>query len=180
MYAGGATNTYFLRNVCRDRQFVDSFTSQLPLGNYDAMLGNLVESLATRVSYKLNLKGPSFAIQSACSTSLVAVCQACQSLLSYQCDMALAGGVAITFPQQRGYIYQEGAMGSPDGRCRPFDADAQGTVFGSGSGVVLLKRLGDAVADNDHIYAVIRGSESTTTATKRPATQRRASRVRPK
>ncbi len=117
----------------------------------------MADFLATRVSYKLNLRGPSLTIQSACSTSLVAVCQACQSLLTYQSDMALAGGVSITFPQKSGYLYQEGAMGSADGHCRPFDARAKGTVFGSGAGVVLLKRLEDALADGDHIYAVIKG-----------------------
>ena len=103
-------------------------------------MGNSLDFLSTRVSYKLNLRGPSFTMLSACSTSLLAVTQACQSLLTYQSDMALAGGVSITFPQKRGYYYQDGGMVSPDGHCRAFDADAQGTVFGSGVGVVLLKR----------------------------------------
>lgn len=155
--AGCAYNSYFLRQLCSDRAFVEEFSSNYPLGNYPAMLGAIVDTLATRVSYKLNLRGPSFTLQSACSTSLVAVCQAAQSLLTYQCDMALAGGVAITFPQKRGYHYQEGAMGSADGRCRPFEASARGTVFGSGAGVILLKRLDDAIADGDHMYAVIKG-----------------------
>ncbi len=96
-------------------------------------------------------------MQAGCSTSLVAVSQACQSLLTYQSDMALAGGTSITFPQKRGSYYQEGGMTSPDGHCRTFDADAQGTVFGGGVAVVLLKRLEDAVRDGDQIYAVIRG-----------------------
>jgi acyl transferase domain-containing protein len=157
VFAGCGTNTYFLRNVCADRQFVQEYVGTYPLGNYPTMLGAIADSLATRVSYKLNLRGPSLTVQTACSTSLVAVCQACQSLLSYQSDMALAGGVSITFPQKRGYHYQEGGMGSADGHCRPFDANARGTVFGSGAGVVLLKRLEDTLADGDHIYAVIKG-----------------------
>ncbi len=121
------------------------------------MTGNALDFLATRVSYKLNLRGPAFSMVAGCSTSLLAVCQACQTLLTYQADMALAGGVSITFPQKRGYLYQEGGMVSSDGHCRTFDADASGTVFGSGSSVVMLKRLEDAVKDGDQIYAVIRG-----------------------
>ncbi len=121
------------------------------------MMGNNLDFLCTRVSYKLNLRGPSFTMVSGCSTSLIAVTQACQSLLTYQSDMALAGGSSITFPQKRGSYYQDGGMVSPDGHCRTFSADAQGTVFGSGVAVVLLKRLEDAVRDGDQIYAVIRG-----------------------
>ena len=155
--AGCAVNSYFLRNLCADPKFIESFTDAYPLGGYTSMLGAINDTLATRVSYKLNLRGPSFTLQSACSTSLVAIAQACQGLLSYQSDMMLAGGVAITFPQKRGYHYQEGGMGSADGYCRPFEARAQGVVFGSGAGVVLLKRLDDARADGDHVYAVIKG-----------------------
>jgi acyl transferase domain-containing protein len=103
------------------------------------------------------LKGPSVDVQSACSTSLLAVAQACQSLLLYQSDMALAGGVSITFPQKRGYLHLEGGMVSADGSCRTFDADSSGTIFGSGAGVVALKRLEDARNDGDHIFALIRG-----------------------
>jgi amino acid adenylation domain-containing protein len=157
VYAGCSTNTYFLQQLCVHPGFVQEYVGTYPLGSYPTMLGALADSLSTRVSYKLNLRGPSFTIQSACSTSLVAVCQACQSLLNYQCDMAVAGGVSITFPQKRGYYYQEGGMGSADGSCRPFDAGAQGTVFGSGVGVVLLKRLEEAVADGDHVDAIIKG-----------------------
>jgi acyl transferase domain-containing protein len=114
--------------------------------------------ISTRTAYKLDLRGPAFTVQSACSTSLLAVAEACQCLLDYRADMALAGGVSITFPQKRGYLYQEGGMVSPDGHCRTFDAEAAGTVFGSGAGVVLLKRLDAALADGDQIRAVIRGS----------------------
>jgi acyl transferase domain-containing protein len=125
---------------------------------FQIMVGNDKDHLTTVVSYKLNLRGPSVACQTACSTSLVAVTLACQSLLTYQCDMALAGGVAITLPQRVGYFYQEGGILSPDGRCRPFDAAARGTVGGNGVGIVVLKRLSDALADGDHVRAVIRGA----------------------
>ena len=155
--AGVAANSYFLQQVLAQPGFTDDFLKNYQIGNYTAMMGNFPDYLATRVAYKFNLKGPSFTVQAACSTSLVAVCQACQSLLTYQSDMMLAGGVSITLPQKRGYLYQEGGMGSADGHCRPFDNDAQGTVFGSGVGVVLLKRLEDAIADGDQIYSVIRG-----------------------
>jgi amino acid adenylation domain-containing protein len=158
VYAGQSLNTYLLANLCGNREFITALVGQYQVGAYNIVLGNDKDYLATRVSYKLNLKGPSLTVQSACSTSLVAVAQACQSLLSYQCDMALAGGVSITFPQKRGYLYQEGGMVSPDGHCRAFDAKAQGTIFGSGAGVVLLKRLEDAIADGDHIYAVVKGT----------------------
>lgn len=158
VYAGLSMNTYLLSNLCADRNFIEEFVGAYQVGGYHTMMGNEKDFLSTRVSYKLNLKGPSITVQSACSTSLVAICQACLSLLNYQCDMALAGGVSITFPQKRGYLYQEGGMVSPDGHCRAFDANAQGTIFGSGVGVVTLKRLSDAIADGDHIYAIIKGS----------------------
>lgn len=158
VFAGCSMNTYFLNNICRNRRALEEFTSTFQVGGYPTLLGTGREFLATRVSYKLDLRGPSLTIQTACSTSLVAVAQACQSLLLYQSDMALAGGVSISFPQHRGYLHQEGGMVSADGHCRPFDEDASGTVFGSGAGVVVLKRLAEAVADGDHVYAVILGS----------------------
>lgn len=127
-------------------------------GAYPLRLGTDKDYLTTRVSYKLNLRGPSMNVQTACSTSLVAVCQACQSLLAYQSDMALAGGVAVGVPLRAGHHYHEGGIFSPDGHCRPFDVKAQGTVNGDGVGLVVLKRLADAVADGDTIRAVIRGS----------------------
>lgn len=111
--------------------------------------------LTTRVSYKLNLTGPSVNVQSACSTSMVATMLGMNSLLSHQCDMALVGGVTVETPEHKGYLYQDGGMESPDGRCRPFDAAAHGTVFSRGAGVLLLKRLEDAQRDRDHVYAVI-------------------------
>ncbi|MGH9735406.1 MAG: aminotransferase class III-fold pyridoxal phosphate-dependent enzyme, partial [Candidatus Acidiferrales bacterium] len=157
VYAGCSPSTYFLSQVCAQPGFIEKFTREYHVGNYQEMLGSSVDFLSTRVSYKLNLRGPSFTMQAGCSTSLLAVTQACQSLLTYQCDMALAGGSSITFPQKRGSSYQDGGMTSPDGHCRTFDANAQGTVFGSGVAVVLLKRLEDAVRDGDHVYAVIKG-----------------------
>jgi len=157
VFAGCSINTYFLHYVCTDRRTLEEFTSSYQVGCYPLLLGAGLDFLATRVSYKLDLRGPSVDLQAACSTSLLAVAQACQSLLLYQSDMALAGGVSISFPQKRGYLHQEGAMVSADGHCRPFDARATGTVFGSGAGVVALKRLEDALADGDHVYAVIRG-----------------------
>jgi amino acid adenylation domain-containing protein len=158
VFAGSSINTYFLNNVCGERRTIEEFTSNYQVGSYPMLLGAGQDFLATRVSYKLDLKGPSLTLQTACSTSLLAVAQACQSLQLYQADMALAGGVSISFPQKRGYQHLEGGMVSADGTCRPFDADATGTIFGSGAGVVLLKRLEDALADGDTIYAVIRGS----------------------
>ena len=157
VYAGSSVSTYFLSRLCTQPGFIAKFVGGYQVDNYPEMMGNNLDFLSTRVSYKLNLRGPAFTMQAGCSTSLVAICQACQSLLTYQSDMALAGGVSITFPQRRGSFYQEGGMTSPDGHCRTFDADAQGTVFGSGVAVVLLKRLEDALRDGDQIYAVIRG-----------------------
>ena len=126
--------------------------------SYDLGTLNEKDFVATRIAYKLNLQGPSFTVQTACSTSLVAIHLACQSILEGECDMALAGGVAVSLPRKEGYLYQEGMIFSPDGRCRPFDAQANGTVFGEGIGVVALKRLEDALEDGDYIHGVIKGS----------------------
>ncbi len=123
----------------------------------EQMIGNEKDFLSTRVSYKLNLKGPSLTVQSACSTSLLAAHLACQSLLGYQCSLALAGGTRVNLNNSKGYFYQDGTIVSPDGHCRAFDAKAHGTVVGQGVGVIVLKRLSEAIADGDHIYAVIRG-----------------------
>ncbi|HWS55476.1 MAG TPA: beta-ketoacyl synthase N-terminal-like domain-containing protein [Pyrinomonadaceae bacterium] len=125
---------------------------------FQILIGNEKDHLTAKVSYKLNLTGPSINVQTACSSSLVAVALACQSLLAYQCDAALAGGVSISLPQVAGYLYQEGGIASPDGHCRAFDRRARGTVAGSGAGVVFLKRLSEALAAGDRVHAVIRGA----------------------
>ncbi|PYJ60495.1 MAG: hypothetical protein DME24_09155, partial [Verrucomicrobia bacterium] len=151
LFAGSSMNTYLLSNLIPHRDLIGL------VGGFQIMLASDKDYLPTRVSYKLNLRGPSLTVQTACSTSLVAVCLACQNLLNYQCDMALAGGVSITFPQKKGLLYQEGGIISPDGHCRAFDADAGGTVSGDGVGIVVLRRLSDALADSDHICAVIKG-----------------------
>lgn len=114
--------------------------------------------LATRVSYKLGLEGPSIGVQTSTSTALVAIHLACKSLLDGECDVALAGGVSVRFPASTGYLYEEGGVNSQDGRCRPFDANANGTVFASGVGVVVLRRLDDARARGNRIRAVVLGS----------------------
>ena len=157
VFAGCSMNTYFMRNLADQRGFVEDFTGNYQVGNYSTMMGNDKDFLPTRISYKLNLSGPSMSVQSACSTALVAVSQACQSLMTEGCDMALAGAVSVTFPLHRGYVPQEGGLASMDGHCRPFDEKASGTVFGHGAGVVLLKRLDDALACGDQVLAVIRG-----------------------
>ena len=120
--------------------------------------GNDKDFLTTRASYLFDLRGPSVNIQTACSTSLVAIHAACQSLVNHECDLALAGGVTIELPHGLGYLYHEGEILSDDGHCRAFDRRAKGTVFGSGAGVVVLRRLGDALEDGDTVYAVVKGS----------------------
>lgn len=152
IYAGSNMNTYMLFNLYGNRGVLNT------AGAYQVMLGSDKDYLTTRASYKLGLRGPSVAVQTACSTSLVAVHLACQSLLGGECDMALAGGVSILVPQKAGYYYQEGGILSRDGHCRAFDEQASGSVEGSGVGLVVLKRLEDAIADRDSIRALIRGS----------------------
>ena len=151
LYAGSGVNTYFL-NLLTDEniRYSDDATAIL--------FANGNHFLATRASYKLDLTGPSMTVQTACSTSLVAVHMACRALLNHECDMAMAGGVTIQTPQNIGDIFQEGGINSPDGHCRAFDEHAQGTVRGNGAGIVVIKRLGDALRDGDHIRAVIKGS----------------------
>jgi len=151
VFAGLGFNTYYTNNVQTHTELLEI------LGETQVAIGNEKDFLPTQVSYKLDLKGPSVNVNTACSTSLVAVAQAYHSLVNSQCDMALAGGISITVPQASGYLYQEGGMLSIDGHTRAFDAAATGTVFGNGAGVVLLKRLDDALADRDQVYAVIRG-----------------------
>jgi acyl transferase domain-containing protein/thioesterase domain-containing protein len=153
IFAGSGMNTYLIHNLLANRRLLET------AGLFQLkQTGNDKDVLATRVSYQLDLRGPSINVQTACSTSLVAVHLACQSLLNYECDMALAGGVTIEFPHGQGYIYRDGEILSRDGRCRPFDEASSGTVFGSGLGIVVLRRLEDALAEHDHIRAVILGS----------------------
>jgi acyl transferase domain-containing protein/acyl carrier protein len=149
--AGMGSNNY-LFNLYSNPELISA------IGTLQTTYANDKDFLATRVSYKLNLKGPSLTVQTACSTSLVAVHLACRSLLDDESEMALAGGVSVSGRQKAGYLYQDGGTVSPDGHCRVFDARAQGTVFGNGVGIVLLKRLEDALADGDTVHAVIRGS----------------------
>ena len=150
VFAGSSNNTY-LRNLAAAGDAVDG-------PGLDLNIAGGKDFLTTWVSYKLNLSGPSVVVQSACSTSLVAVCEACQSLLDYRCDMALAGGVSVGAPRARGYFHVEGGIGSADGHCRPFDERASGTVAGEGAGIVVLKRLNEAIEAGDTIHAVIRGT----------------------
>lgn len=151
VYAGAGMNSYMLLNV------YPYIKKVISAGTLIAAIGNDKDSLTTTISYRMNLRGPSITIQSSSSTSLVAVCTACQSLLTYQCDMALAGGAAIGPPLKGGYLYEEGGILSPDGHCRPFDASSKGFVPGMGMGLVVLKRLSDAIKDRDYIWAVIKG-----------------------
>jgi acyl transferase domain-containing protein/thioesterase domain-containing protein/acyl carrier protein len=153
VYAGCGMGSYFYFNICSNPSLIDD-TGMFLLRH----TGNDKDFMATRVSHVFDLKGPSINLQTACSTSLVAVHYACEALRSGECAMALAGGVTIELPQGRGYLYKENEILSPDGHCHAFDHRAQGTVFGSGAGAVALKRLTDAVADGDHIWAVIKGS----------------------
>ena len=152
VYAGASMNSYLENHIYANPEAMDAAVT------FQSALLNNSASLTTSIAYKLNLKGPCFTIQTFCSTSLVAVHVASQALLNYECDMAIAGGVSVFVPQNTGYRYEKGLIVSPDGHCRPFDAKGQGTVFGSGLGVVVLKRLDDALADGDHIEAVIIGS----------------------
>jgi amino acid adenylation domain-containing protein len=158
VYAGAAFSTYMTTHVMQDRATAERAASTYQLGDFPIWSSGLQDFLATRTAYKLNLRGPAMTVQSACSTSLLAVAQACQSLQLYQSDMALAGGASISFPIKRGYLFQEEGIVAPDGICRPFDAKGAGTVFGAGAGVVLLKRLEDALRDGNQIYAVIRAA----------------------
>ncbi|HZF07303.1 MAG TPA: amino acid adenylation domain-containing protein [Thermoanaerobaculia bacterium] len=152
VYAGTGMNGYLLQNLVTNLPLLQS------LGNLQAVVGNDKDYLATRVSYKLDLQGPSISVQTACSTSLVALHLACQGLLNGECDLALAGGVSINLPERAGYLYEKEGILSPDGHCRTFDARGQGTIFGSGLGVVVLRRLEEALAAGDRIRAVIKGS----------------------
>jgi acyl transferase domain-containing protein/acyl carrier protein len=152
VYAGESINTYLHSNLYQNRELMEA------AGGFQIVINNDRDYLATHTAYKLNLTGPALSVQTACSTSLVAVHLACQGLLNRECDMALAGGVSVGVPQGLGASHQEGGIISPDGHCRAFDAQAQGTVKGNGVGVVVLKRLTDALRDGDTIHAVIKGT----------------------
>ncbi|AGT10174.1 type I polyketide synthase [Paracoccus aminophilus] len=153
VFGGCGMGSYFYWNICSNRDLVDN------VGHFLLRhTGNDKDFLSTRVSHVFDLTGPSVNVQTACSTSLVAIHMACESLMSGESDMALAGGVTIELPQGRGYLYKENEILSPDGHCHAFDHRAQGTVFGSGAAVLVLRRLSDALADGDHIWAVIKGS----------------------
>jgi acyl transferase domain-containing protein len=151
IYAGAGASSQL------HRLLADHETVRL-LGTLQLTIANEKDHLTTRVAYKLGLRGPAITVQTTCSSSLVAVCLACQSLGARQCDLALAGGVSIVLPQRVGYRYRQGGILSPDGHCRAFDAAAAGAVGGNGAGVVVLRRLADAVADGDHVHAVLRGT----------------------
>jgi len=153
LYAGVGDNSYL--EYCLKPNMQELLST---VGAYRLFTLSGKDFTATRTAYKLNLTGPAMSIQTACSTSLVAVHVACQSLLNMECDLALAGGASMNFPQQQGYLYQEGMIMSADGHCRSFDAKADGTAAGGGVGVVLLKRLNEALEDGDTIHAVIKGS----------------------
>jgi acyl transferase domain-containing protein len=149
VFTGTALNTYFANGGLNSRLAEDYIPT---------LIGNDKDFLSTRISYKLNLKGPSLTVQTACSTSMVTVHLARQSLLTEETDMALAGAISVRVPHRAGYFFDEGGVVSPDGHVRAFDANASGTVFGSGGGILVLKRLADALADGDAIHAVIKGS----------------------
>lgn len=153
VFAGCGMGAYFAYNILSNQDLLNSVGLFLLRHT-----GNDKDFLSTRVSYSFNLKGPSINVQTACSTSAVATHMACQSLMSGECDMALAGGVTLEIPHGIGYMYKEGEILSPDGHCRPFDHRSKGTIFGSGTGVLVLRRLEDALEDGDHIHAVISGS----------------------
>ena len=152
LFAGCSSNRYLTKNLSQYQDVLNS------LGELQTIVNNDKDFLTTRVSYKLNLKGPSVDIQTACSTSLVAIHFACQSLITNQCDIAMGGGVYIKAPRGEGYIFEEGSIDSPTGHCRPFDKEANGTVFGEGVGVIVLKRLDNAIKDRDNIVAVIKAT----------------------
>jgi amino acid adenylation domain-containing protein len=152
VYAGIGMPIYWLDHISSSNVANDS------VNKFQLMINNGTDFVSSRVAYKLNLKGPAVTVQTACSTSLVAVNQACDSLILGNCDIALAGGVSLGMLEKQGYLYHEGMIMSPDGKCRAFDEKAQGTIFGQGAGVVVLKPLDTALVDGDHIYAVIKGS----------------------
>lgn len=152
IFGGASLNTYLLENLVPERRSLEA------MGRYQTQLASDKDYLATRVAYKLGLTGPAMTVQTACSTSLLAIHLACQSLLSGECDLALAGGVSVNVPLRNGYQHDPGGILSTDGHCRPFDADAGGTVIGNGVGIIVLRRAEEAVAERDHVRALVLGS----------------------
>ncbi|MCC6401593.1 MAG: amino acid adenylation domain-containing protein, partial [Flavobacteriales bacterium] len=152
VYAGMGNNTYFTRNVIGHPELIEQ------VGDFAVMTANEKDYIATRLAFEFDLRGPALSIHTACSTSLVAIAQAFKALRDGECDMALAGGIALTVPFNSGIVYNEGGMYSPDGSTRTFDANGKGTSFSDGCGIIVLKRLDDAVRDKDHVYAVIKGA----------------------
>ncbi len=152
VYAGMGNNTYFTRNVIGHPELIEQ------VGDFAVMTANEKDYIATRLAFEFDLRGPALSIHTACSTSLVAIAQAFKALRDGDCDMALAGGIAITAPINSGIVYNDGGMYSPDGSTRTFDAQGKGTSFSDGVGIIVLKRLDDAIRDNDHIYATIKGA----------------------
>ena len=151
LFAGSSNiNSYYAHNLANSK---DTLLTE----NFTAALHNAKDFLSTLIAYKLNLRGAAVTIQSACSTSLVSVCMACQNLLAFESDIAIAGGTCVSMPLKSGYLFQDGMMLSPTGQCSTFDQKANGTVLGNGLGVVVLKRLPDALRDSDNIQAVIKG-----------------------
>lgn len=172
VFGGASMSTYLLSALAQ--------RGGSPDGLLKLAIGGLSDFLATRLAYKLDLRGPSVSVQTACSTSLVAVHMACLHLLAGQCDVALAGGVSIRAQEVAGYLYQEGGIFSLDGKCRAFGARAGGTVEGSGVGLVALKRLEDAIEDGDHIRAVIRATAINNDGSYKVGFTRPASAARPR
>lgn len=151
LFAGMADSTYLSHNLLKNTDFLAKYDE------YQTMLATSSQFLSTKTAYAMGLTGPCININTACSTGLVTIILACQNLLNYDCDMALAGGISLFVPQQAGYLYQESGILSPDGHCRPFDNNAQGTVASNGCGIVVLKRLTDAIKANDNVVAIIKG-----------------------
>jgi phthiocerol/phenolphthiocerol synthesis type-I polyketide synthase E len=158
VYATSTTSGYLLHNIMSNHDPNVVMGQGITFDMVNLSMQNDKDYLATKVAYALNLRGPALSVQTACSSALVAVHLACQSILNGECELALAGGASLRIPHHVGYWYAPGSMVSPTGHCRPFDARSDGTIFGSGVGVVVLKALQDAVDDGDRIHAVIRGS----------------------
>ncbi|MEM9365120.1 MAG: amino acid adenylation domain-containing protein [Planctomycetota bacterium] len=151
VWAGSYSTTYFTKNLLTHPDLLRE------TGEFNAGIHNEKDFLATRIAHAFNLNGPAVNVNTACSTSLVAVIEACKALQSGDCDVALAGGVSIHFPQRSGHLHQDGSIFAPEGHCRPFDAKAAGTLFSDGAGLVVLKRVSDAIEKGDRIYAVVKG-----------------------